>query len=304
MNVAVLASPRDADLIVALLDALKELEIPAYGLKIRDSWEGLSRQAIRSHVGRATHFLIVCSPNCLASSWLPFAAGFGIAKGAGTGLYRVDPLWEPPRYLAGLPLLDSVEELSAYYRAEKAEWMVLEERRSAKASLLEMGISWHADSLAACVRDGDIRAVELFLLSGFHPDLRDRHGVPLLGLAVRAKHRGVVALLLEKGATLDLVSEDRGYTPLMDAVLVGAPELVELFLSRGADPNLASKDGQTAIVIAVGKGDLSAVKRLLDYGADPDLGDKLGFSARKYAKLFKNAGLVELIEGRSPAKVG
>jgi ankyrin repeat protein len=201
----------------------------------------------------------------------------------------------------GFPIFDSLEELAAYYRAEKAEWVVAEAKRSAKADLLEMGISWHADALVQCVSEGDIHAVDLFMKSGFLPEARDKHGVPLLSLAVRAKHRGVVDLLLDAGAGLNSVSEDRGYSPLMDAVLNGSSELLELFLRRGADPNLASKDGQTAIVIAAGKGDVEAVRRLLDYGADPDLPDKLGFSARKYAKLFKNAAITELIEARSPA---
>ena len=300
VNVAILASPQDVSLIVPLLDAFKDVGISAYGLKIRISWEGLTRNAIESFVGKATHLLIVCSPNSIGMSWIPFAAGYGIGKGAGSALYRVNALWDPPRYLQGLPVFDGIEELSDYYRAEKAEWLVSSARTAARAALLEMGISYHAESLAQCVRDGDIHAVELFIKSGYVPDSRDRHGVPLLCLAVRGKHKGVTELLLDCGATLDLPAEDRGYTALMDAVLVGANELVELFLARGAEPNLLSKDGQTALVVAVGKNDDDIARRLLEYGADPDISDKLGLSARKYAKLFKKESMIALIEHVSP----
>ena len=236
----------------------------------------------------------------MASGWLPFAAGFGYAKGSGIALYRVDPELPLPRILAGLPALDSLEELSAYFAIEKDEWTALESRRQARARLLEVGISCHADALAQCVADGDTKAVGLFIDAGFSPDTRDKHGVPMLCLATRNKHLAVAELLLDRGASLDLQSEDRGYSPLMDAAQAGAVELAKLFLGRGANPNLASKDAQTALIVAVGRNDAEISRLLLERGADPDIVDKLGLSARKYAALFKNPEILSLI-GPLPA---
>lgn len=298
MNVAVLASPDDVASLVPILDVLRQAGVPAYGLKIRDSWESLPRAEIFRRVDRASHFLILCSGRSAAKSWFSFAAGFGVGRNSRTALFRLEPSWDPPPYLAALPIIDGLEELAAYFRLERAEWLVQETRRNARSALLEMGISFHADSLAQCVADGDLKAVELFLRAGFHPDARDRHGVPLLCLAARGRHLSVAALLLEAGAAIDLQSEDRGYSPLMDAAHSGAPELVELLLSRGAALDLASKDGQTALIVVVGKGDARMAKRLLDFGADPDVPDKLGLSARRYAELFKDPSMLAAFEGK------
>jgi len=88
----------------------------------------------------------------------------------------------------------------------------------------------------------------------------------------------------------------------MDATLAGEADLAAFLLERGADPDLVSKDGQTALIIAVGRKDREVVRLLLAKGADPDLSDKLGLSARGYARLFKQADILDLIEGRP--KVG
>ena len=141
---------------------------------------------------------------------------------------------------------------------------------------------------------GDTKAVELFMKAGFLPDSRDKYGVPLLCLAARGKHRAVAEILLERGARIDLQSEDRGYSPLMDAAQAGSADLVALFLGKGASPDLTSKDGQTALIVAVGRNDAEVAGLLASGGADPDLCDKLGLSARKYAALFKNPDILSL----------
>ena len=296
MNVAVLTSPEDISLLVPTLEALNGSGISAYGLKMRETWQGLSRSAISVHVDRATHFLLVASTASVMKTWFSFAVGYGYGKNARIALYRTDPSWEPPLYLKGLPIIDNPEELVAYYRLEETEWLALQKRSSSRAAILEMGISFHADSLAHCVEEGDLKAIELFLKAGFLPNSRDKHGVPLLCLATRGKHMAVVELLLEFGASIDLQSEDRGYSPLMDAVFVGSLELVELFLARGASVDLTSKDGQTALVIAVGRNDEAMARLLLENGADASATDKLGFSARKYAELFHNSLMLALFE--------
>lgn len=294
MKIAVLASSEDGRILIDILEALSAAGMDVYGLRIRESWQSLPQAEIFARLEKADHYLVVLSPSCLAGSWISFAAGFGVGRKLGIAFYRMDPGLPLPRYISGFPIIDGRDELQSFYQAEKAEWLVRSERRSARATLLEMGVSCHGDSLAQCVRDGDTRAVELFLRAGFLPDARDKHGVTLLCLAARSKHLAVAQLLLERGADLDLQSEDRGYSPLMDAVLVGSVELVDLFLAKGADPDLLSKDGQTALIVAVGRGDAATSRRLLDYGADADIADKLGLSARKYAALFKSPALTGL----------
>jgi uncharacterized protein len=287
VTVAVLASPEDAQSLQTILQTLAEAEVDAYGLKIHPRWESVEPTKLVARFEKASHFLSLATTTSIGSSWFSFAVGYGYSRGAKISLYRFNPAVTFPRFLSGLPFFDGLEELSAYYRAEKADWLVEEERRASRTALLEMGISVHGDSLAHCASEGDTKAVEFFMRAGFPPDSRDKHGVPLLCLAARGKHRAVAACLLEWGAHIDNQSEDRGYSPLMDAALAGSTDLVSLLLEKGASPDLTSKDGQTALIVAVGRNDLDMCRALMSGGADPDLRDKLGLSARKYAALFK-----------------
>jgi uncharacterized protein len=296
VTVAVLASPEDALSQKKILSTLAQAGVDAYGLKLHSNWESLSRDEVVGRLKKASHFLALASHSSLSSTWFAFTVGYGYSRGMNFALFRFDPSPELPKYLSGLPIMESIETLDSYYRKEMAQWIIEDERRGSRAALLEMGISYHNDSLAQCVRDGDTKAVELFLKAGFHPDIRDKYGVPMLCVAARGKHRSVAELLLDRGAQLDLQSEDRGYSPLMDAAQAGSADLVELFIEKGANPNLTSKDGQTALVVAVGRNDADVARILVAGGADPDLADKLGLSARKYAALFKNPAILSLFE--------
>jgi uncharacterized protein len=296
VTVAVLASPEDMQSLHDILAALSAAGVDAYGLKMHASWESLGREKVLARIEKASHFLALATVTSLGSSWFSFAVGFGYSRGSNFALFRFDPSRAFPRYLAGLPVFDGIEELSAYYQVEKADWLVQDDRRASRAALLEMGISVHNDSLAQCAREGDTKAVELFMKAGFPPDVRDRYGVPLLCLAARGKHRAVAEILLERGAKIDLQSEDRAYSPLMDAAQAGSADLVGLFLEKGADPDLASKDGQTALIVAVGRNDAEVARLLVAGGANSDFADKLGLSARKYAALFKNPEILSLID--------
>ncbi len=303
MTVAVLASPEDGEFLHSILVTLDEAGVDAYGLKLRGSWESIARDRVIARLEKASHYLALATPTSLEASWFSFATGYGYSRGANFALFRFDPSKSFPRYLSGLPVFDVLDELAAYYRAEKGDWLVKEDRRAARSALLEMGISVHDDSLAECAREGDTKAVELFMRAGFLPDTRDKHGVPLLCLAARGKHRAVAEILVKRGAQVDLQSEDRGYSPLMDAAQAGSADLVRLFLDIGARPDSTGKDGQTALVVSVGRNDVEVARLLVSGGADPDLSDKLGLSARKYAALFKNPAILSLF-GPADASAG
>jgi uncharacterized protein len=304
VTIAALSSPEDGNRLMGILESLRSAGIDSYALKLHPGWIELPPDKLFSRLGKATHLLLVASRASLGSAWLPFAAGFGYGKGSGIAVFRLDAGLALPRMLGSMPVIDGLEELATYYTVEREEWRALETRRQARARLLEMGISCHADALAQCVGEGDTKAVSLFIDAGFNPDTRDKRGVPLLCLAARGKHLAAAEILLERGAAIDLQSEDRGYSALMDAAQSGAAELVKLLLERGANPNLASKDAQTALIVSVGRNDAAISRLLLEGGADPDVVDKLGLSARKYAGLFKNEAIVSLIETRSPAPKG
>ncbi len=296
MKIAVIASTEMSSLAHSLIKALSDAGNDVYGLKFNESWQNETRMRIDSLFKEATHVLCLASAMTTTATWLPFVIGYARGNNRHLSLYRSDPAWCPPPWLLDLPILDNLEETTAYFETERQEWEVHESRRHARASILEMGISWHVDSLAQCVRDGDVKAVELFIISGFSPDTRDKHGVPLLCLATRAHHLAVIELLLEKNADINLQGEDRGYSALMDAAQLGDEIILRFFLAHGADLNLNSKDGQTALILAVGRNDKTITKLLLEGGADVQITDKLGLSAIKYAKLFHNQEILDLFE--------
>lgn len=66
---------------------------------------------------------------------------------------------------------------------------------------------------------------------------------------------------------------DEGCTPLMEAAKTGYPNILKALIDARADLNGATKDGQTALMLASQKGLLSSVIILLQAGANRDLKD-------------------------------
>jgi uncharacterized protein (TIGR02145 family) len=81
----------------------------------------------------------------------------------------------------------------------------------------------------------------------------------------------VVITLLDKGAQVDLKSAS-GKTALSYASVHGNTEIVKLLLDKGANPNLQDADGYTALIhVSEIGGYLEVVKLLLDKGAQVNL---------------------------------
>lgn len=288
MKIAVMASPDNASSARTAMVRLESAGHDTVGLKFNDRWRAERRSRIDSLLAGSTHVLCVVDEADTKSSWFAYIVGFTRGKGMPLALYSLDKEMHLAPWLEETRNFIDLDIAEKHYSSEGIEWTQQENRRLAKAALLEHGISWHGESLAQCVRDGDAESVRLFVASGFPPDVRDKAGVPLLCLAARFKHRNVVELLLDCGADINAQSDDRGYSPLMDAAQQGDSGLLAFLLEHGSDPDLQSKDGQTALVLAVGRSDALVVARLLEHGASPDIADKLGLTARKYAKLFHN----------------
>ena len=295
MKVAILVSGESIEAGKNIKASLMLQTIPSLVIKITEAWRQESFHFIDSLFKDITHCVFVVTTETLShSSWLPFFIGYVKGKGKHIALYRMCEHCMMPPWLEGFAVFDTEGELSLYFEVEKDEWYIQEQRMRARMTLLEKGISWHTDSFIHSIEENDAEAVNLFIESGYHPDVRDKHGVPALCIAVRKKHAEIVKLLLAHGASIDIQSEDRGYSPLMDAVQVKDRTIVDLLLSNGANPNLTSKDGQTALIIAVGADDFDCVELLMRYHANPDIADKLGMSARTYAKLFKKQQYLDL----------
>ena len=73
-------------------------------------------------------------------------------------------------------------------------------------------------------------------------------------------------MLLAAGADVD-ARQAGGFTPLHAAAQNGDPEMVELFLSAGADPLATTDDGRTAADLADGADHPDVARRLRDVAA-------------------------------------
>ncbi|XP_078433835.1 ARF GTPase-activating protein [Wolffia australiana] len=78
----------------------------------------------------------------------------------------------------------------------------------------------------------------------------DVQGLSLLHVACQSADLGMAELLLQYGANVNAGDLTRGLTPLHLCILEGKNELARLFLSRGADPRAADREGKTAVEYA------------------------------------------------------
>jgi len=72
--------------------------------------------------------------------------------------------------------------------------------------------------------------------------------------------------------------------------------LVRLFLEKGANPNQADNLGNTPLMGAASKCDAELIQLLLDAGADPQIKSKAGLTAIEFSFMFANDGADALIQ--------
>ncbi len=186
-------------------------------------------------------------------------------------------------------LLEQLEVDFSYFRSASAQ-------RNALVQLFTLGIPFTSDCFAEYLSKDDTEKCQMFYDAGMQVNARTSEGVPLLCVATRSECIDKVKWLLEKGADINAISADRGYSAVMDAVWRKNYEITKYLVDQGADLSFISSDGQPILVLAVGNGNVKIVELLLASGADPDLQDGMGMSARAYANLFKKPGMVELLE--------
>lgn len=169
-------------------------------------------------------------------------------------------------------------------------------KRVSKHSLLNKGIPFTSDCFANYIAKNKEEIINEFLCAGMGVNVRDDTGTPMLNVACRNDNFEIVEQLLDLGAELNAVSEDRGYTAVMDAIWRGNEKITKYLISKGADLNTINKEGQTNLILAVGADRLNLVKLLAENGADPDVKDMMGMSAYNYATLFRKEKMVEILK--------
>jgi ankyrin repeat protein len=107
-------------------------------------------------------------------------------------------------------------------------------------------------ALAAMVGISLINYVVSILPTGLEPKPREKspEGIKAMFYAIEKDNLVYAQKVLAMGFDPNVLSEN-GYTPLQYAAMRGDPQMVELFLRNGASVNMLSKDGESAVELAL-----------------------------------------------------
>lgn len=198
--------------------------------------------------------------------------------------------------LNNVVLLETKNEIINYIKKQYEAISTSDTIRDSKKRLLEKGIPFTPDCFATYIEKNKTEICNLFLTAGIDLNSKDENGTPLLNIAVRNDNEGLVKRFLSSGVDINAVSEDRGYTAVMDAVWRGNTDITKLLIKEGADLNTISKEGQSNLVLAVGADRIEICKLLAENGSDPDIKDQMGMSAYGYASLFKKEEILSILK--------
>lgn len=169
-------------------------------------------------------------------------------------------------------------------------------RSSSFNQLLSKGLPFNAETMVHAIEKDKMEIVELAYNAGLDVNSFTEDGVPVLCAAARCDSLDYVKWLLKHNADVNIISKDRGYSPVMDAVWKKNLDMVKLLIKSGANLDVMSSDGQPILVLAVGNGSAKIVDALMKAGANADIKDGMGMSARSYANLFKKTEIVKILE--------
>ena len=135
--------------------------------------------------------------------------------------------------------------------------------------------------------------IKYLLSSGADPNIPNCQGRTPLHIAAFNCFHNIIKILLQFGADPNQLDSE-GSTPLMEYLCYNddddLPELLELFLQKGANPNLHNSK---MIPIMLYWNNLTLIELLLKYGANPFVRDKYGETF--WIKLVKNSNQERVI---------
>ncbi|KAM6986391.1 protein TANC1 isoform 2-T2 [Aplochiton taeniatus] len=137
--------------------------------------------------------------------------------------------------------------------------------------LQALWISCSADGLSAALASlrnlytPNVKVSRLLMLGGANVNYRTEvlNNAPVLCVQAHLGHQEMAALLLEHGASVDVVAEN-GMSPLCFSAASGHLGLVSLFCKRGAKVDHVDKSGQCALVHSALRGHPDIIQYLLE----------------------------------------
>lgn len=114
---------------------------------------------------------------------------------------------------------------------------------------------------------------------------------PLM-VAIQDSSLEVVSVLLEHNEININLTNDKGLTPFMVALIRGQNDIIKKILEYDFDVNVESDEGDVALFLAIKNGNLDIVKELVSKKADLHYQNKKGFTAMFFAA---NHGHTEIV---------
>lgn len=294
MKITIFCSLERKQVLLELIPLFEDMFIESHAYFPPEEWNYTSVQELLKGLEYSDHYLVIPEKKDLQSQWFAYVMGYGEYQNKQILLNITnDSEFESYQDLLELYYLSTNQkELKENLEIIVPAWDNHSRIRIARKAL-EGCLSNNAfEGFARAVEKGDRFMVGIYLEAGFDVNKESQENVTLLGLAARNGYSGILKILITAGADINKVSSDRNNTALMDAASEGYDEILNYLIENGAELDIISKSGQTALVLSVGNKQIEAAKLLLKAGSNPEIKDSLGFSARKYAKLY---GMSELL---------
>lgn len=156
----------------------------------------------------------------------------------------------------------------------------------------------------AAIEKGDIESVRAYLDAGGEVNQQGGSGnMTLLMWAGFAQADDIAALLIERGADVNIIDDNCRGNALIWAVEAGSTNIVRLILDRKPDLDYGDSDGETALMYAGKGGHRQIAKLLLEKGANPDVTDTSGRTALQHVWDAENRSESQQLSHTDVAKV-
>ena len=296
MNWMILTDTKNTENITSVMDFLKGKKTKPLVFEITDNAASRLDEFCK-YLMKATHCIFITEENTVLKEnpFILYASGFLSGRNIPTFVPKTLKT-NNKIVLKDFTPFDSIKKLVEKLKKNYPAYLQEEAKKNAHKRLFDEGIPFTPDSFSFNIAKQNEEICNLFVEAGMDVNCRDSAGTPMICIAARSGRNNMIEWLLEKGADINAISKDRGYSAVMDAVWKSSLDIVKLLVEKGANLNFIANDGQTALIVATGASNPRICEVLVKNGADPTYKDRMGMSSLDYAKLFKKTELAKLYE--------